>query len=362
VVFHPEKKFPDEGVQMVIQSRDVAKQLSAGFGLMRNLNQDWGSETIDIATPSNSSGDRVDFWREMILRLFADVEIGAVERPEFFGKVKSQKCELLRISDVSAAPQAVNRRHLQPRNREEDKYFAVLMLEGTESLEQDGNRVVIGPGDFAVYDATRPHQLSFTDSWRQIIVSVPRASLDQRVMNMERRTATRVSTDTPTGRVMRLFLQSVAGRIGQFTPGEMASLSESATNLITLAMGNLHPLDVEHSRCKTLTLMRVKIFVNDHLRDPGLSASQVTAALGFSSRYINRLFEGEGLSLMRYVLRRRIERCAMDLLSPSQAARRISDIAFSWGFNDLSHFSRAFRDCHGCSPSEWRDSAGRGTV
>ena len=115
---------------------------------------------------------------------------------------------------------ALNRRHLQPRIHDEDKSFAVLTLQGTESLEQDGNRTIIGPGDFAVYDATRPHQLSFTESWRQIIVSVPRASLDQRVMNMERRIATRVSTDTPTGRVMRMFLQSIAGQIGQFTAAE----------------------------------------------------------------------------------------------------------------------------------------------
>lgn len=323
-------------------------------------NHDWTSESIDVATPSHGAGDCVDFWREIILRLFADVEIGAVGNPDFFGKVKSQKCDLLRISDVSAAAQAVNRRHLQPRSHDEDKYFAVLMLQGTESLEQDGNRTIIGPGDFAVYDATRPHQLSFTEDWRQIIVSVPRASLDQRVMNMERRIATRVSTDTPTGRVMRMFLQSIAGQIGQFTAAEMSSLSEAATNIITLAMGDLHPLDAEHSKCKTLTLMRVKMFVNDHLRDPTLGVGQVTCALGLSSRYVNRLFEAEGMSLMRYVLRRRLERCAMDLVSPSQAARRISDIAFAWGFNDLSHFGRAFRETHGCSPSEWRGSAGRG--
>jgi hypothetical protein len=110
----------------------------------------WSGENIDVATESGSASERVDYWREMILRLFADVEIGAIPNPGFFGKVRSQKCELLRISDVSAAAQVVNRRHLQPRSRDEDKYFAVLMLEGTEHLEQDGNRAVIMPGDFAI--------------------------------------------------------------------------------------------------------------------------------------------------------------------------------------------------------------------
>ena len=316
----------------------------------------WSGENIDVATESGSASERVDYWREMILRLFADVEIGAVPNPGFFGKVRSQKCELLRISDVSAAAQAVNRRHLQPRSRDEDKYFAVLMLEGTEHLEQDGNRAIIMPGDFAIYDATRPHSLSFTNDWRQIIVSLPRSSLNQLVVGMESRMATRVSMDNPVGRVMRMFLESVTSQISQFSAAEMVRLSESATNLIALTLGNLQPLDPEHSRCQALTLMRVKVFVNDNLRDPTLNAQHVALGTGLSARYINKLFEPEGSSLMRYILRRRLERCSSDLLNPANATLRVSDIAFRWGFNDLSHFSRVFRSCYGCAPRDWREA------
>lgn len=339
----------EEGVQQGLANLE---NFTAGQRLPAT---DWASESIDVATASHLARDRVDYWREMILRLFADVEIGAIPNPEFFGKVRSQKCELLRVSDVSAAAQAVNRRHLQPRDREEDKYFAVLMLEGSECLEQDGNRTVIGPGEFAIYDATRPHHLTFPTDWRQIIVSVPRSSLDQRVVGMERRTATRVSTDTPVGRVMRMFLEGLTSQISQFTPTEMLTLSESATSLIALALGNVQPLDPEHSRGRALTLMRVKVFVNDHLSDPALGAQAVAVATGLSARYINKLFEQEDSSLMRYILRRRLERCSADLLNPAQGRLRISDIAFRWGFNDLSHFSRAFRECYGRSPRAWRE-------
>lgn len=317
---------------------------------------DWSSESVDLTTQTNSFNDRVDYWREMILRLFADVEIGAIPNPDFFGKVRSQKCEFLRVSDVGAAAQAVNRRHLQPTCREEDRYFAVLMLEGTECLEQDGNRAVIRPGDFSIYDATRPHYLTFENDWRQIIVSVPRTCINQLVVNMECRTATRISTDSPVGRVMRSFLESIASQIGQFTPIEMARLSESITHLIALTLGHLQPMDSEHSRSQALTLMRVKIYINDNLGNPTLSAQQVSLATGVSVRYINKLFEQEGVSLMRYVLRRRLERCSSDLLNPINTAHRISDIAFRWGFNDLSHFSRVFREFYGVAAREWRES------
>lgn len=316
---------------------------------------DWASESLELETLSNSFPDRVDYWREMILRLFADVEISALPNPAFHGRVRSQKCDLLRVSEVGASAQSVNRRHLQPRCREEDKYFAVLMLEGRECLEQGSNRARIGPGELAIYDATRPHQLSFEGDWRQIIVSVPRASLNQLVVDMDSRTAQRICLDTPMGRVLRSFLETTTAQVGQFTAQEMARLSESATHLIAMTLGNLQPLDPEHSRTQALTLTRIKLYINDNLREPNLSAQQVAQATGFSTRYIGKLFEREGSSLMRYVLRRRLERCAAELANPLNAAQRISEIAFGWGFNDLSHFSRVFRECHGVSPREWRE-------
>jgi AraC-like DNA-binding protein len=32
-------------------------------------------------------------------------------------------------------------------------------------------------------------------------------------------------------------------------------------------------------------------------------------------------------------------------------------IAANWGFQDAAHFSRAFRDAFGVSPSDWRRTA-----
>jgi AraC family transcriptional activator of tynA and feaB len=40
-----------------------------------------------------------------------------------------------------------------------------------------------------------------------------------------------------------------------------------------------------------------------------------------------------------------------------QRPRHISEIAYAWGFNDLSHFNRAFRQRFDMTPSEWRESA-----
>ncbi|WP_201747203.1 helix-turn-helix domain-containing protein [Glaciimonas sp. PCH181] len=305
-------------------------------------------------TKSCSFDERVDFWREMVLRLFADVDISAKPASNFFGKMKSQHCNALRLTDANAAGQIVNRRHRYTRSEYEDRYFAILMLEGTQFMEQDGNEVLLKPGDFALYDATRPHHLTFPADWREVIVSVPRIALNQRVTGLEKRMATRIQTDTGVGRVLRGFFEGMTSQIGTFNAIEMERLAETATNLIALSLGTIQPADATLSRTRNLALIRVKIFINEHLGDPNLNTQMVVQAMMLSSRYINKLFEDEGSSLMRYILRRRLERCSADLLDPANTVMRISDVALRWGFNNLSHFSRAFRDHYGSCPRTLR--------
>lgn len=110
---------------------------------------------------------------------------------------------------------------------------------------------------------------------------------------------------------------------------------------------------------KALTLTRVKRHVLEHLHDPELNPMLIEQSIGISSRYINKLFEAEEASLMRYVWNLRLERCAQDLANPQCAALRVSDVALRWGFNDMSHFSRVFRERFAMSPRAWREQSGK---
>jgi AraC-like DNA-binding protein len=53
------------------------------------------------------------------------------------------------------------------------------------------------------------------------------------------------------------------------------------------------------------------------------------------------------------------------LADPRQAGRSVTDIAFTVGFKDSSHFSRAFKDRYGVGPRGYRgnrDPRPRGTA
>src|SRR6185437_11976099 len=76
-----------------------------------------------------------------------------------------------------------------------------------------------------------------------------------------------------------------------------------------------------------------------------------------SSRYVRMLFATGGTSFSQFVREERLTRARSMLVSPRFRDRRISDIAYEVGFNDLSYFNRSFRRRFGCSPGELRDDS-----
>ena len=102
---------------------------------------------------------------------------------------------------------------------------------------------------------------------------------------------------------------------------------------------------------------RIRDFIGQHLRDPLLSIDRIAQALNCSKRHLHNAFADEEDTLAHYILRRRLQACMRDLKRPDYLQRTITDIAFSWGFNNGAHFSRAFRDHTGMSPSDFRAAA-----
>ena len=312
------------------------------------------NELLRLSTDDVRAQERVDYWREMVLRLFADVEIASRTNDGFYGRMQSRFGDGVRFTVVDAASQAVQRRHRQAREQYEDCYFAVLMLSGTQWMEQDGRQAMLGAGDFALYDGSRPHQLTFSRQWGEIILNIPRTTLHALLPGTDRFTAMRVARESALGSVLQSFLGSMAREIHRLDPAQLGTLTGHAVGLIATTLADSRGDDGALSRHRGATLTRVKAFVEQHLDDPQLDAARIAAELRLSPRYLNKLFEAEQTSLMRHVWRRRLERCRADLLDAAHAGARVGDIALRWGFNDLSHFSRAFRERFGHSPRDLR--------
>jgi len=98
-------------------------------------------------------------------------------------------------------------------------------------------------------------------------------------------------------------------------------------------------------------LRRVLDYIADNLADD-LSLSQLAAVASMSPHYFAALFKrSTGYPPHAFVLLRRIEHAKRAL---GVADRSITEIGLDAGFQDSSHFARAFRKVVGASPSRFK--------
>jgi len=98
---------------------------------------------------------------------------------------------------------------------------------------------------------------------------------------------------------------------------------------------------------------RVKLVVASDL-SRRWALTDIAAEVGCSAVYLTQVFQQvEGVPLYRYQLRLRLAR-ALDLLGQYDD---LSALSFDLGFSSHSHFSAAFQQTYGRSPSEFRQSA-----
>ncbi|MDR2875030.1 MAG: helix-turn-helix transcriptional regulator [Methylobacillus sp.] len=130
-------------------------------------------------------------------------------------------------------------------------------------------------------------------------------------------------------------------------------------DLVALAVGTTRDAAQLASErgLRAARLNALKEWVLTHLTSPDLSLSTAAAAAGLGPRSVQLLFEAEGGTFTGYVARERLALAHRRLSMPTLARIAVSEIAFSCGFGDLSHFTRSFRKAYGESPTDVRRKA-----
>ena len=137
-------------------------------------------------------------------------------------------------------------------------------------------------------------------------------------------------------------------------------MSESAMSLLTDNLCNLLALgsatDMETNRLQPeLQIEALLAFCRQNLHDPELSPQRAADHLRISVRTLHLRFKQIGQTFGHWILEKRLEACREALCDRNQRALNISQIAYRWGFNDLSHFNKAFRARFKLSPRAWRN-------
>lgn len=309
------------------------------------------------STEDVSEKERLEYWIDMICDEFVQLDCSTDQKTDFKGELRGIELDNIRVSEVGASPQHVTRSKKQIAKSTESEFLLSLQLEDVGIVNQDGRIAELHPGDFALYDSTRPYTLHFDRPFRQVVLQIPYDSLAEQFLRPQNITARRVSARTAVGALTSQFIQSVAGRLDVLSAQERGAINHHIIELIALAMGSmssLRELDGQ-SIARTAMLERIKQYVEINIRHPQLTPALAAKHHHISERYQRMLFASAGTTLSRYILNKRLELCREALEKSALRDYSITQIAFSYGFNDAAHFSRKFKERYRVSPKEYRD-------
>lgn len=234
-----------------------------------------------------------------------------------------------------------------------EPYLIVVMpLDRAIVLRNRDREITVSEREFAIWDSTR--EMAFrieSPCYEQISLMVPQRALRASAevcaaLHCSRVDETNILSDLCVKHIATLaeFLDE------QLRPYEL-SLTHVTTSLIDAVIASLY----RAPRDRDVLLNDIKSYIECYIDDESMSPRTIARAFEISPRYLHKLFSGEEATVGQWIIARRLERSAGELLD---SAAPVTDIAFKWGFKALGHYSRAFKQRFGLSPSQYRHAGG----
>jgi AraC-like DNA-binding protein len=301
---------------------------------------------------------KLDYWNEIAGETFAPTVSDPVDAATFSGSLTRTQVGGLRMAEVSSEPNVVRHTLAQVGDTRDALFFLLLQLEGTSINRQDDRDAKLSPGDFTICATARPYEMTLPVPNRRLVIGIPDGLMRRHLACPDDIVAVRMSgTRGMTGLLSNFIKNFWACRNDAVEPAVALRMSYTLLDLIAAAYSVTPHARHEQSSLVAAHRVRIISYIEAHLRDANLNPTSVAQACKITARYLHHLFTAESETVTQYIQRRRLEECARALIAAPVRGRLVTEIAFDYGFNSLTHFGRVFRNQYGLTPSEYRRAA-----
>lgn len=304
--------------------------------------------------------DRFDYWHSTACKQLVDHAGIPENRSTFEAEIQAAKFGSLELVQFSVSPIQVFHTPEHVQRTRSDDLFLCYQSSGSAFVIQNAREVRLEAGNLMLIEPLLPYECRFSQGSTMLVIKAPRRELRARLGRNRELTGRRVTAhraDDDLAISLAAKLPSLVGRTASITEEMVGS---HALDLLGLAIARTTESSAARiSSTKALLLGRLRSVVEARLADPDLDAQTVADAVGISVRYANDLLSAQDTSLNRFILARRLARCRYALEDPNQAYRTVTEIAQGWGFSDMTHFGRRFKEAYGVLPSEYQKLAAR---
>lgn len=229
--------------------------------------------------------------------------------------------------------------------------FLCLPLSGDVVIRQNGRQGNIAKGDLGLLDSRFEYEIDVSDRADVLWLSLSPTLVEARLSNLSAAVARRIDGSGGAGLIASRFVRSVAWEVAGLKNCASSPFGSVTIDLVAAALTADGVVSyVQRPGGPRRTWERACDYAERHLGDDNLSPPRIAEAVGISTRYLSELFASQGTTTMEWVARRRLESCRAALQRHSWAPGIITEIAFQFGFGNISSFNRSFKEAFGVAP------------
>lgn len=278
---------------------------------------------------------------------------------DFPGTYRSQALGALTVTQAAGARHSVQRTSPWRAASNEPYLLMIWQRHGTATLVQHGSTLRLVAGEMLLHEAEQPYQLDFDEPFEVTVARIPATPMRGLCPLID--TLLGVVQNCRQPQVALLTAMADCHVATDYAALPRAAALHAAEALRqTLAACALGVMVTEQPRRPSMSqyhLGRIRQYALKRIGDSGLSINELVEALGISAAHIHRLFAGEAQSFSTWLWDTRLKLCHLALRDPECSGQPISQIAYQFGFSHPAHFSRAYRNHFGMTPSAWRAGA-----
>lgn len=304
-----------------------------------------------VSTALVPEKERFAFWRQAIQSRehLAKSRFTLRHGPAFHGSLEYGDLGPLQICRLKVGAHSVDRPRPQAWEKSARDLVVAFQVKGHAYFEEDGRRVSLSPGEWSLIGMRPWSRVVFMPNGvEQIFLTLSRAQLAG-IRIPENLAARSFSSRKGLGKLLYQFLNATFTELPHLSEQSERSVVATVTELLNYALleflGEAAPVSAQEG-----LHARAQAYILQNLRDPALDVGQVAGAFHCSKRYLHKVFANKRTTISECIWKPRLEGCRADLQNPVMAGRSMTDIAFSWGFNNYTHFSRKFKEAFGMPP------------
>jgi AraC-like DNA-binding protein len=237
-----------------------------------------------------------------------------------------------------------------------DDLFFTVNLTGRSTVVRGRREIAFGDGEAVLLScADGDFVVDRREPTRFIGIRMPRKHLAPLIPGIDDRTMRVVPGGANPVKLLTGYLAGLADLQDLLSPETSRVIAGHVHDLVALSIAPTRDAAVSaEASVRAARLWTIKADVVGSLEDCTLSPAAVAARHRVTPRYVHKLFESDGTTFTRFLTEQRLDRAYRMLRDERLLSRTITSIAYDVGFNDLSHFNRAFRRRYHATPSDVR--------